>query len=179
MIGSGQVAVDHLGKCDGDSIACNTSSVALSISASDVSRPKLNPIDSQHSPASKPIALRTHDGSGMPGVQAGPSMPRPRAEGFGEYPRRHNQRNAGSRFLVPFIGPRQGSPSAAEVQHASHDLWHRFASIAVMRGENILTVGRPLGHNDPGTTLKYTHLAHDVVAEAAETVGSVLGGSAA
>ncbi len=60
-----------------------------------------------------------------------------------------------------------------------HDLRHTFASIAVMRGENILTVGRLLGHNDPGTTLKYTHLAHDAVAEAAETVGSVLGGSAA
>ncbi len=60
-----------------------------------------------------------------------------------------------------------------------HDLRHTFASIAVMMGENILTVGRLLGHNDPGTTLKYTHLAHDAVAEAAETVGSVLGGSAA
>ncbi len=56
-----------------------------------------------------------------------------------------------------------------------HDLRHSFASIAVMRGENILTVGRLLGHNDPGTTLKYTHLAHDAIAEAAETVGSVLG----
>ncbi len=60
-----------------------------------------------------------------------------------------------------------------------HDLRHTFASIAVMSGENILTVGRLLGHNNPGTTLKYTHLAHDAVAEAAETVGSVLGGSAA
>ena len=60
-----------------------------------------------------------------------------------------------------------------------HDLRHTFASISVMSGESILTVGRLLGHNDLGTTLKYTHLAHDAVAEAAETVGSVLGGSAA
>ncbi len=60
-----------------------------------------------------------------------------------------------------------------------HDLRHTFASVAVMSGENILTVGRLLGHNDPGTTLKYTHLAHGTVIEAAETVGSVLGGSAA
>ncbi len=60
-----------------------------------------------------------------------------------------------------------------------HDLRHTFASIAVMSGENIPTVGRLLGHNDPGTTLKYTHLAHHAVAEAAETVGSVLGGSVA
>ena len=60
-----------------------------------------------------------------------------------------------------------------------HDLRHTFASIAVMRGENILTVGRLLGHNDPGTTLKYTHLAHDAAIEAAESVGSILGGTAA
>ncbi len=60
-----------------------------------------------------------------------------------------------------------------------HDLRHTFASIAVMSGENILTVGRLLGHSDPGTTLKYTHLAHDAVAEAAEAVGSVLARPAA
>lgn len=60
-----------------------------------------------------------------------------------------------------------------------HDLRHSFASVAVMSGENILTVGRLLGHNDPGTTLKYMHLAHDAAVEAAETVGSVLGRSAA
>ena len=56
-----------------------------------------------------------------------------------------------------------------------HDLRHTYASLAVMQGENILTVGRLLGHNDPGTTLKYTHLADGMVAEAAETVGAVLG----
>ena len=56
-----------------------------------------------------------------------------------------------------------------------HDLRHTYASLAVMQGENILTVGRLLGHNDPATTLKYTHLADDMVADAAETVGAVLG----
>ena len=56
-----------------------------------------------------------------------------------------------------------------------HDLRHTYASIAVMQGENILTVGRLLGHNDPGTTLKYMHLSDGTVAEAAETVGAVLG----
>ena len=56
-----------------------------------------------------------------------------------------------------------------------HDLRHSYASIAVMQGENILTVGRLLGHNDPGTTLKYTHLADGKVVEAAENVGAVLG----
>ena len=56
-----------------------------------------------------------------------------------------------------------------------HDLRHTYASIAVMQGENILAVGRLLGHNDPGTTLKYTHLADGKVVEAAENVGAVLG----
>ena len=56
-----------------------------------------------------------------------------------------------------------------------HDLRHTYASIAVMQGENVLTVGRLLGHNDPGTTLKYTHLADGKVAEAAEAVAAVLG----
>ena len=56
-----------------------------------------------------------------------------------------------------------------------HDLRHTYASLAVMQGENILTVGRLLGHNDPATTLKYTHLVDGMVAEAAETVGAVLG----
>ena len=60
-----------------------------------------------------------------------------------------------------------------------HDLRHTFASMAVMSGENILTVGRLLGHNDPGTTLKYTHLANDAAAEAARSMGPILGRRAA
>ncbi len=59
-----------------------------------------------------------------------------------------------------------------------HDLRHTYASIAVMTGENVLTVGRLLGHNDPGTTLKYTHLADDAVATAAEAMGPLLANAA-
>ncbi len=55
---------------------------------------------------------------------------------------------------------------------------HTYASIAVMTGENTLTVGRLLGHNDPGTTLKYTHRSDGTAAEAAEAVGSLLTGVA-
>ena len=56
-----------------------------------------------------------------------------------------------------------------------HDLRHTYASLAVMQGENILTVGRLLGHNDPATTLKYTHFSDGMVANAAETVGAIVG----
>lgn len=59
-----------------------------------------------------------------------------------------------------------------------HDLRHTYASIAVEQGESVVTVGRLLGHNNPGTTLKYTHPADGSVLEAAKVMGRVLGGSA-
>ena len=68
--------------------------------------------------------------------------------------------------------------SEADLQDVRlHDMRHTYASVAVMTGESILTVGRLLGHNDPGTTLKYTHLADDEVAAAAEVMGSILAGA--
>ena len=57
-----------------------------------------------------------------------------------------------------------------------HDLRHTYATFALRHGERVLTIGRLLGHANPKTTLKYTHLADEMVREAAETVGSVLEG---
>ena len=57
-----------------------------------------------------------------------------------------------------------------------HDLRHSYASAALRHGETVLTIGRLLGHNDPGTTLKYTHLADAAIREAVEAVGAVLEG---
>ncbi len=57
-----------------------------------------------------------------------------------------------------------------------HDLRHAYASLAIMHGETVLTVGRLLGHEDPGTTLKYAHHAEGAVEEAAAAMGVVLGG---
>ena len=56
-----------------------------------------------------------------------------------------------------------------------HDLRHTYASIALMHGETVLTIGRLLGHNHPGTTLKYTNFADAAAREAVEAVSSVLG----
>ncbi len=56
-----------------------------------------------------------------------------------------------------------------------HDLRHTYASIALAHGETILTIGRLLGHDDPATTLKYTHLADASVHAAAEALVPVLG----
>ena len=58
-----------------------------------------------------------------------------------------------------------------------HDLRHTHASIALREGETVLAIGRLLGHANPETTLKYTHLSDVMTMEAAETVGAVLEGN--
>ncbi len=58
-----------------------------------------------------------------------------------------------------------------------HDLRHAYASLAIMQGETVPVVSRLLGHNDAGTTLKYTHLAETAVRAAADAMGEVLGGA--
>ena len=55
-----------------------------------------------------------------------------------------------------------------------HDLRHTYASMALAQGETVLTIGRLLGHRDPATTLKYTHLSDAFVREAVDTIGAVL-----
>ena len=57
-----------------------------------------------------------------------------------------------------------------------HDLRHSYASFALRRGEAVPTIGRLLGHRDPTTTLRYTHLDEGAVREAAALVGSSLRG---
>ena len=56
-----------------------------------------------------------------------------------------------------------------------HDIRHTYASIALAHGETILAIGRLLGHTNPATTLKYTHLADASVHEAAEALVPILG----
>ena len=57
-----------------------------------------------------------------------------------------------------------------------HDCRHTYASMALAQGETVLTIGRLLGHRNPATTLKYTHMSDVAVHEAADVVGSVLEG---
>ena len=57
-----------------------------------------------------------------------------------------------------------------------HDLRHSYASMALAHGETVLTIGRLLGHRDPATTLKYTHMSDLTVLEAVDTVGTALEG---
>ena len=55
-----------------------------------------------------------------------------------------------------------------------HDCRHTYASMALAQGETVLTIGRLLGHRNPATTLKYTHLSDAMVREAADIVGAAL-----
>ena len=55
-----------------------------------------------------------------------------------------------------------------------HDLRHSYATLALRNGTNVLTIGRLLGHADPATTMKYTHLADAMVRAATEAVSALL-----
>ena len=48
--------------------------------------------------------------------------------------------------------------------------------MALAQGETVLTIGRLLGHRNPATTLKYTHMSDLAVHDAANVVGAVLEG---
>ena len=58
-----------------------------------------------------------------------------------------------------------------------HDLRHTHASLALRCGETVLAIGRLLGHRRAETTLRYTHPADAMAMDAAEKLGSVLGGT--
>ena len=57
-----------------------------------------------------------------------------------------------------------------------HDTRHSYASMALLRGESVRTVGRLLGHENASTTLKYAHLSDATVREAVETLSPILSG---
>lgn len=64
-----------------------------------------------------------------------------------------------------------------------HDLRHSFASFAAAGGAALPMIGKLLGHSQPQTTLRYSHLADDplraVSNKVAETIGAALAGKSA
>ena len=92
------------------------------------------------------------------------------------FPSPHGDRHLSKGALSRFWFSVRSEAGIADVR--CHDLRHTYASIALAHGETIPTIGRLLGHSDPATTLKYTHLADATIYEAAEFLGSVLGGRA-
>jgi integrase len=53
-----------------------------------------------------------------------------------------------------------------------HDLRHTYASILASAGLSLPVIGALLGHTQPGTTARYSHLFDDPLREATERVGS-------
>ena len=85
-----------------------------------------------------------------------------------------SSRSRSGGWLGPFWNRVRAEANLSDVR--LHDLRHTYASFALRQGETVLAIGRLLGHAKPETTLKYTHLADEMVSAAVETVDSVLGG---
>lgn len=57
-----------------------------------------------------------------------------------------------------------------------HDLRHTYASILASSGLSLPVIGALLGHTQPNTTARYSHLFDDPLREATERVGNVVVG---
>lgn len=55
-----------------------------------------------------------------------------------------------------------------------HDLRHSFASFLVGAGRSLYEVQKILGHYDPKVTMRYAHLSHASLVEAANAVGTAV-----
>jgi integrase len=58
-----------------------------------------------------------------------------------------------------------------------HDLRHTYASILASSGLSLPVIGALLGHTQPNTTARYSHLFDDPLREATERVGAVIANS--
>jgi integrase len=89
----------------------------------------------------------------------------------------------GNPFIVP--GGKDGAPRAdlkrpwASITRAAgldglriHDLRHSFASIGAGASMGLPIIGRLLGHSQPQTTARYSHLHADPLRRAADAIGS-------
>jgi len=56
-----------------------------------------------------------------------------------------------------------------------YDLRHTFASVGVGSGLGLTLVGGLLGHREPSTTARYSHLADDPLREASNQIGARIG----
>jgi integrase len=59
----------------------------------------------------------------------------------------------------------------------AHDLRHSFASVLASKGASLPMIGALLGHTNPATTARYTHLFSDPLRVLADEVGHVVTGT--
>jgi integrase len=108
---------------------------------------------------------------------------------------RKDQRRSigGNRELPPFVFPAQ--KPASQVGHMVelkgawaaicktaelpgvrvHDLRHTYASVLASAGLSLPVIGALLGHTQPGTTARYSHLFDDPLRAATERAGAIIG----
>jgi integrase len=55
-----------------------------------------------------------------------------------------------------------------------HDLRHTYASVLASAGLSLPIIGALLGHSQPGTTARYSHLMDDPLRQATERVGAIV-----
>ena len=57
-----------------------------------------------------------------------------------------------------------------------HDLRHNYASTGIKLKQNLATVGTLIGHSDPDSTLRYTHLDDETMLDAADRINGRISG---
>jgi integrase len=94
--------------------------------------------------------------------------------------------SGGSEFLFPASRGRAGHLSDIKHPWASvcklagltgvraHDLRHSYASMLASSGLSLPVIGALLGHTQPGTTARYSHLFDDPLRAATERVGALV-----
>ena len=58
-----------------------------------------------------------------------------------------------------------------------HDLRHSFASVLASKGASLPMIGALLGHSDPATTARYSHLFTDPLRTLVDEVGHAVTGT--
>jgi integrase len=58
-----------------------------------------------------------------------------------------------------------------------HDLRHTYASVLASAGLSLPVIGALLGHSQPATTARYSHLFDDPLRAATERVGAIVSGN--
>ncbi len=80
--------------------------------------------------------------------------------------------------LFDIRGPWQAIMKAAGIEGVRlHDLRHTYASILASAGASLPMIGALLGHTQPATTARYTHLFDDPLRKMTDEVGHVVTGT--
>lgn len=109
-------------------------------------------------------------------------LPAPAAAILAELPRRDVYVFPGERSTLEKPAPRAdlNRPWRAVSKRAGltdvrlHDLRHSYASFAAAGGASLPIIGRLLGHTQPATTQRYSHLADDPLRAVADRVGATV-----